>query len=336
MRRVLLAVMLSGCAGEADWVLQDGVSPPSELPESRPLRLSRFTAVSDGLPAGAEVRSTAHLDGTLYAVVEANGRRSLFALEGGQSVWKSAGPTLRPGEEPQALTRLDVAVYLTAADFAGGKGSVHKLEFSDEGWSRLSAPDAPARVLTKKTGALLLAVGGDAPSAGLYASADRGKTWTQRSSAAFLAHATALAASPAAARMFATGDVALGFGKLYHSDDAGATWAESTLAGEVGALSASAEFVLVQVRGEGTWRSDNYGNTFHPVALEGVAQSFFTTGPKAFAGTSLGVRVSDDGGRSWRDASDGLPSGVEVKNLYLAGSSLFAASRGAVFVAAVE
>ncbi len=95
--------------------------------------------------------------------------------------------------------------------------------------------------------------------------------------------------------------------------------------------------MLADVAGDGAQRSDNYGNTWHPIqGLGARAHSFYLSAARTFAGTSNGVKVSDDGGVSWRDSSTGLPAATEVRGLYLAGSSLFSSGGGLVFVAAVR
>ena len=139
-----------------------------------------------------------------------------------------------------------------------------------------------------------------------------------------------LVASPAAVRIFA-----LVGSKLWHSDDSGASWDTGLVGGDVAAIEAEGEFVLLQTS-SGALRSDNYGNTFHPLDLGVAAVTFAASGTKAFAGTMSGMRVSDDSGVTWRDSSAGLPAGTPVMQLYLAGGALVASTGQAVYVAQVQ
>lgn len=138
-----------------------------------------------------------------------------------------------------------------------------------------------------------------------------------------------LVGSTAAQRIFAAGQT----GGLFYSDDAGATWVGGLVEGDVQALSAAGEFVLVQTATVGTMRSDNYGNTFHPVAVGAQPLGFGFSGKRVFAGTMTGVRISDDGGKVWRDGNDGLPAAVQVSSLWVAGPSVVAATATQLFVA---
>ncbi len=338
---LLLAILCAGCVGEAEWVLVPGGAPVAPPNGARPVRLSGFHSLSAGLPAAAEVKYTAHLDGSVYAVVQSGTESGLYVLPSGASRWEKTGPALRPGEQFRFVVRIDLALYATAANVSSGQGSVWRLDFGDDAWERLEAPDLPATALVKKGGELLLAAQGDPTTAGLYASSNRGATWTKRADAtkvtsAFLrAPVRTFVAAPAQQRMFAVGDAASGFGGLHYSDDSGATWSPAPLEGDVRGIHAAGQYVFVDVTTDGPHRSDNYGSTWHPMSLGASAPSFFVTGERAFAGTSNGVKVSDDAGQTWRDASDGLPP-APVHHLYLAGSSLFAAAAGQVFVAALE
>jgi hypothetical protein len=104
----------------------------------------------------------------------------------------------------------------------------------------------------------------------------------------------------------------------------------------VSALAMSASFVLLTSDLDGAQRSDNYGSTFHPLTADAPAQAFAVVGSRAFAGTTSGVRVSDDGGATWRDASEGLPPSTNVKELFASGPALLAAGSSGIYVAAVE
>ncbi|MHB8878097.1 MAG: WD40/YVTN/BNR-like repeat-containing protein [Myxococcaceae bacterium] len=341
LRPMLLTALLllsSGCVGEAEWLLprQVEAAPPARAPGDTAVRLESWQDISAGLPQATPVGSMAHFDGTVYAVAGSGPSAGLFALPSGASVWAKAGPSMRGAERPVFVGRFDLAVYLTAADLGLGKGSVYRLELGDEQWSRLDgAPDLAPSALLKKGGELLAAFTGSAP--GLYASADGGTTWKRRAGPAGYG---AFLSSPVRTLVSSAGSQRLFAGTpsgLFYSDDLGASFFAASIKGEVRALHASGVYVLADVAQDGAMRSDNFGNTWHPVeGLGAPARSFFLTGARTFAGTSNGVKLSDDGGGTWRDSSEGLPAATEVRGLYLAGSSLFSATPGTVFVATVR
>ncbi|MGA9520132.1 MAG: sialidase family protein [Myxococcaceae bacterium] len=345
-RAWLIAVLLSfsACTGVAEWQEVDPPVGPT-LPDAGPdaIRLGRWEAAGDGLPAGAAVRKLAHHDGHLFAIVEVGGASSLHVrpLEGG--AWRAFEPEGRSASEVFGTVAVfDRALYVTTADVNAGTGALYTLRFADDPWKRIeTAPALPLSALFRRSGELLVAASGSAATAGLYSSRDGGVTWSRRTAAqgtaAFFAHPVrALVASPSAQRLFAVGDASAGFGGLFSSDDAGATWTAAALKGEVIDLAAGDAYVLVSTTEEGEQRSDNYGSTFHPVSLGTSAYAFFVSGSRALAATSGGVFVSDDGGATWRSASEGLPSPVELRRVYLAGRTAVAAGPSGVFIARLQ
>ncbi len=347
MRGLLAAVVLSSsaCTGAAEWQhVESPVDPPLTDAGPNVIRLGRWESASEGFPSGAVVRALAHLDGHLFAIAEVAGIRSLHArpLEGG--AWRSYEPEGRTASEAfVALALFDRMLYLTTADVNAGTGALYTLRFADETWKRVeTAPSLPLSALFRRNGELLVAASGPVASAGLYSSRDGGASWIRRAQAqgqaAFLAHPVkALVASSSAQRLFAVGDASAGFGGLFDSDDAGATWRSGVLlAGEVIDLAASDAFVLVATTEDGAQRSDNYGSTFRPLSLGMPVTAFFLSGSRALAATSGGVRVSDDGGATWRSASEGLPSPLELTRLYLAGKTAIAAGPAGVFIARLQ
>lgn len=338
-----VVALLSGCTGSADWTLtEEGPAPRANLADSTDV--GTWALRNEGLPAGARVSSIAHIDGAVFAIAHgATGESNVFSLQRDSSTWTNVSPErFAATEQFVALSVIGTTLYLTSADEAQNRGALYTLRFSDDPWKRLeSAPDLPMSAITRKEGRLLVAVHGSPSTAGLYGSSDGGDTWIQLTDAtgeaAFLGRPLRLFANSAGAqRFFATGETASGFGGLYASDDGGFTWKKSPVSGDVVDVRAANEFVLVCTTGDGELRSDNYGNTFKPMSVGAKAQSFFLSGSRAFAGTSDGVRVSADGGATWSDASDGLPSFVQVHSLYLAGGALVAAAQADVFVAELQ
>jgi hypothetical protein len=311
MHRALLitAGAFCGCVGEADWAIGSAGGLPIDDPSNPAVHVGAFHGLSGGLPAEASLAGTAQLDGVLYTV--ANG--GLYRLPSGLNQWELVAVP----SSATSVTRIETAIWVTAGD------GVYRLGFADDAFARVSSQ--PGTQLVKKGSELLMAT-----ASGLMASSDRGASWTLRSTHALFAQVTALVASPAAVRMFALSDKV-----LWQSDDAGASWSSGLVAGDVTAVDAAAEFVLVQ-SASGALRSDNYGNTFHAVQVGSDARAFAIAQRQAFAGTMSGLRVSDDSGLSWRDSNDGLPAGSAVLQLFLSGSSLVASTGSGVYVAQVQ
>ena len=312
---VLSGLALLGCAGEAEWTMQGGApAAPAKAPTSDGSHLSSFQGLSSGLPANPRPTAIAHLDGTVYLVVEGQ----LFRLVAGGKAWTPVALPLAATEKVTSVVRIDLSLYVSTSE------GLLRYDWTSEKTVRLTGAPRGGSAMVKKGAELLLA-----STDGLFASRDQGVTFVKRSAAALFSQPIrALAASPGALRMFAAAEV----GGLFYSDDLGATWSSGLVVGEVKALSAAGEFVLVETA-SGTFRSDNYGNTFNAATVGGQALSFGFSGTKAFAGTMTGVRISDDGGKVWRDSNEGLPASSQVSALFVAGPAVIAATATQVFVA---
>lgn len=326
----MVTVLLTGCYGEATWVQapsNGGTETPGTIEGPAPIQLSSFQSITAGLPPSAAPHASAHFDGALYLAAS----DGLYALDTGASSWRTVNLGLSGSLKVTSVTRVDTSLLVTVADTAAGKGGAYRLDFGADAFVKLTnAPDAPAWTLARKGSTLMLATTG-----GLFVSTDRGASWARKSAALtapFMQPVQGVWAASAAQRIFAVA----ADGTLHHSDDDGATWATGLVKGRVTALAAGASFVLLTSDVEGTLRSDNYGATFRPASMDAAAQAFAIVGSRAFAGTANGVRVSDDGGAVWRDASEGLPPGTSVKTLFAAGPALIAGSADQVYVAAVE
>jgi hypothetical protein len=314
---LLSGLVLLGCTGEAEWALT--ADPKTEAPAGTPAteergRMTSFQGLSSGLPMNAAPRGIAHLDGTVYLVV--NGQ--LFSLASAAQAWTAVSLPLAATEKVTSVTRVDLSLFITTTE------GLLTLEWGDSVAMRRAAAPKGVSALLKKGTELLVAT-----SSGLFVSKDKGATFSLRSSATvFSRPVKALVGAPAAVRIFAAGET----GGLYFSDDAGVTWATGLVSGDVQALSAAGAFVLVQTSA-GTQRSDNYGNTFHPATVGAQPLGFGFSGTRAFAGTMTGVRISDDGGKVWRDGNEGLPTSAQVSALLVAGPAVVAATSTQVFVA---
>lgn len=336
--RPLLAVLLltvTGCsAGIADWELAPDEAGGPSAKNAEGTKLGEWRAALSGLPKG-EVLQAAHLDGALFVLVKGSG---LFKLVDGQSQWSAANPPVSgPSEVVTSLALVDRALLVSTSDST--TGNLYRLKFADDPWTKLTgAPALPMNAIAKKGSAILVAVSG--ANAGLFASTDGGATFIRRCDATkatfFTKGVRTFAAASAAQRIFATGDIASGFGGLYASDDDGRTWSRLPLKGDVETISANGAVVLTSLTLEGELRSDNYGNTFRPVDVLGPSRAFFLSGQKGFAGSTGSVLVSDDAGASWHSPDKALPTSLDVGLVYLAGNTLVAVADGAVYLNDLE
>jgi hypothetical protein len=334
---LLSVLVLTGCFAEIGSVGgQSQQYPTDELERPgnsgpAPVRLSTFQSVSVGVPSTSIPQSSAPLGGVVYLTAGDAASSGLYALDAGATSWRSVTLALKGAERVTSVSNIDNAILVTVADSAAGGGGVFRLDLGATDFVRLAnAPAAPAWTLARKGSTLLLATTG-----GLFASSDRGASWARRSAAfapLFLQAVQGVFASSAAQRIFAVA----ADGALHHSDDEGASWSTGLVRGKVSSLAMSSSFVLLTSDLDGPQRSDNYGATFHPLTSETSAQAFAVVGTRAFAGTTSGVRVSDDGGAKWRDASEGLPPSTSVKELFAAGTTLVAAGNSGIYVADVE
>ncbi len=338
---VMIAVMCGAC-GEAqlDQLNHGGGSKKVEPAPMHPVGVGAFAEVSAGWPAAAEVAAMAHFNGILYAVVRSGGTRSLQALAEGATQWKPVALGLAPSEEVVSVVKVDLAIYVSAGNDTAGTGGLYRLDIASDQFTRLGTlPSGAPSALVKRGSQLLVAVSG--VEGGVFASSDRGASWTRRASNegenGFLRRPVRqFAAAAAAQRIFATGEIASHFGGLYFSDDDGAHWRAAPISGDVLALHAASELMLVDVTVDGPQRSDNYGATFHPAVGVNGAQSFLISDSLSYAGTAQGLKVSADRGLTWAASGEGLPAGAEVSDLYLAGTQLFTVTPGRVFVAGLQ
>jgi hypothetical protein len=229
---------------------------------------------------------------------------------------------LGTGEAPTSLQRLDNGLLLTSA--SATKGGLYARPW-DGDWARVgSSPQAPSWQLVKKGAELLLATTG-----GLFAAPTLAGPWVRRSAsttATFSHAATALVAASAQQRLFAAGDPGWQQAELASSNDLGATWTTGLAKGDVRALAAAGAYVYVEVSTDGTLRSDNYGGTFKPMPapVGASVKAFLVVDARVYAGTAAGLRTSDDNGVTWADDLHGLPAGIGVNGLFVAGSLLVA------------
>ncbi len=321
--------------GEADSLPTPNPDPSAGGDPSDPaVRLSTFQALSAGLPASTVVRCTAQLNGKLYAVVEASAGNGLYVLDSGSTEWHAVDIALRTGEHFTSIVRVDFDLYATAAHATTPQGSTFKFDHTRGTWAKLAgAPDVQTWTVVKRNDEILLAT-----LSALYVSKDSGATFARRGTqwaAPMDKPLRQLVAAKAQTRLFAVQEGTGGYGALYYSDDAGETWQTNIVPAPVRGFAADTAYAFADVKGLGAVRSDNYGSTFKPMNMGVTAQNFVTLGKKVFAATMNGLRLSEDGGGTWKDPANGLPT-TEVKSIHVAGSSMLAATVQGVFVAEVR
>ncbi|MFT3841862.1 MAG: hypothetical protein QM723_33030 [Myxococcaceae bacterium] len=325
-RASLLALLITGCTGTVGDV-PGGAGGGGGDPTGGgaggggtiPLRLSTFQSLNGGLPSNFKPAGAALLNGTIYL----GGGSGVFSLDANATAWADSAAPLNAGETVTSVTRNGLTVLVTVADTAGGHGGVLAYDFGPGAWRRTMAPDAPAYALLKKSSELVL-VAGDS----LWASTD-GNSWMKRSSGACVQGAVKFfAGSAAAVRIFTVTAAGLCF-----SDDQGASWNTGLIGGDIVALAAADQYVLIISTTDGAQRSENYGSTFHPFTPTGAVSAFAMTSGKTFAVTPAGLIVSDDGGQTWSDGNAGLPTGMPIDALVVAGSDVLASLGGEVWLA---
>lgn len=110
---LLSGLVLLGCTGEAQWVLTEG--PKTEVPAApvdERARMTSFQGLSSGLPSNAVPHGIAHLDGTVYLVVD--GR--LFGLGSGAKAWSTVSLPLAASEKVTSVTRVDLSLFITTTE----------------------------------------------------------------------------------------------------------------------------------------------------------------------------------------------------------------------------
>lgn len=281
----------------------------------QPIVLTHFTLRADNWPVGKALVGAALVDNVLFAATS-TGVRSLAATS---TTWQTVTTPLQAGEAPTSLQRFDTTLVLTFASSSGGGVLIKPYDVPT--WSKVSAaPNQPTWQLVKKGSQFFLAT-----SAGLFTATDVNGPWVQRSAvgtALFTHPVPFFVAATQQARLFAAGDPASSLGTLATSDDDGVTWSTGLATGVVRALAASGPQVFVQATAQ-LW-SDNYGSTLKPMqAPVGAPVNVFVVNQgRVWAGTSTGLRTSDDSGRTWVDDVNGLPANTSVTALVITGSVL--------------
>lgn len=308
---VVALLLLAGCTGLVDG-LDASVTPADDagLDAGPPIIvLASFTLRGDGWPTGEALVGAALLDNVLYAASTS----ALFALPLTQTAWQ---PVATPdGGAPTSLQRFGTTLAMTVA---GSSGKSVWTRTVDADWSELTtAPAAPAWALVHKGSEYLLAT-----SRGLYAAPDLGATsWGKRTALPpFTAPVSALVAAAGQQRLFSIADAG-----LFTSDTAGATWATGVVTSAVSALSAGGAYAFAALAADaGELRSDNYGATFKPMPtpVGATVEVFLFDQNRVWAGTGSGLVLSDDLGVTWSADTHGLPAGLEVRNVIVAGSLL--------------
>jgi photosystem II stability/assembly factor-like uncharacterized protein len=169
-------------------------------------------------------------------------------------------------------------------------------------WPSTAAKQAPGTVVTSLT----LFAGN---AAGLWRSRDWGGAWERVQAPALAELGAAHVIRPVGPGVYLGGD-----GGLYVSDDFGETWTRRSELKGLRALAASryplADPTLFAGTTQGLFKSPDDGKTFEALALQGVAVTRLEwPGPALAVASEAGVRLSDDGGATWRAAPRGLPDG---------------------------
>ena len=114
---MLSGLALLGCTGEAEWTLEQSpttspgpaaVAPPVE----ERARMTSFQGLSSGLPANAVPAGMAHLDGTVYLVVDG----ALFSLASGAKEWTAVMLPLVGAEKVTTVTKVDLSLFITTPE----------------------------------------------------------------------------------------------------------------------------------------------------------------------------------------------------------------------------
>jgi hypothetical protein len=212
------------------------------------------------------------------------------------ATWRLAGAGL-DASEVLDLTLHGDQLYAATVARDRARIEVWRARLDQGDWVLRASPAAagvsPSASLVVHDGALLMAIGG-AGSLGVLRSTDGGATWAP-------AH-EGLAASAVVA-MGAGGDQILASdsaaGKLWRYDDRAGEWIPSSFPASAGRIREVAPM------GAGFWLA---------------------------AGDTGGIRLSDDGGRSWRPANNGVPTYQSIGGIKLREFNAFAA-RGSTWIA---
>jgi photosystem II stability/assembly factor-like uncharacterized protein len=173
--------------------------------------------------------------------------------------------------------------------------------------------------------------------AGLFRSRDRGATWHALSGPWAGHEINGIACSPAFAAD-RTVTVATGAG-LYLSRDGGENWADTTVTAATLCVAVAPAFgsggpILAGLAGEGiarstdgaVWHAANQGLAGRLLTALALSPTFATDRRLVAYGANEGLLCSEDGGRTWKQADDGLPSSrVSSVAIAAAGRRLFVA-----------
>ena len=189
-------------------------------------------------------------------------------------------------------------------------GSAWKLlDFPDE-----ATPILSLKILLHSAGNYVLFAGTEAQ--GLFRSLDEGQSWQK---ATFPATSlNALVTDPHGDTLLAATDKG-----VLQSGDAGETWTTLVELPDVLTLVASKDLVMAGFGDQGVWTSTDRSH-WQPVpdlplrSLLGlvISNQFITDGTAYMYGPEEGIWKTSDGGRSWNDLGENLPS-LEINSLAL-------------------
>ncbi len=167
--------------------------------------------------------------------------------------------------------------------------------------------------------------------AGIFVSSDDGSTWVDESSGLLAIDLVVTSFATSGNTMYCSSATGL----VYSSNDSGMTWNNisppsgaaynnyfSEVAGTDGVLFLGTESngILISTNDGATWKTGALASN----AIYGL----LTIGPDIFAATDAGVYVSQDLGRTWNTANDGLTDGTSVEALAIQGTTLYAGTGG--------
>lgn len=258
----------------------------------------------------------------------------------GGTTWRSVGREIQGGSvDSMAVTVWGGHALLFAATFDRDHQVVARSRDGGSTWHRLSAPEL-----------WLLAADPHRPSRiwgaglGIHRSDDRGGTWHDVTPPGLDSPSDLLVDRVQPRRVF----VATLFGGVWRTEDAGATWVQSTTGlplqddchlwrcpqvGPVAVDAGAADHVFVVVDG-GLYRSTDGGDSWRRMGADLPWTSAVATHPTRpgtiYAGTVDGVSASADGGRTW-SRIPGFAGDVRRLLVDPATDQVYAATREGVF-----
>ncbi len=169
--------------------------------------------------------------------------------------------------------------------------------------------------------------------AGIYRSTDEGASWTDVNNDWTRQQVWSFTNSDSA--VFAGGSVFL----VFSSTDDGITWNSgdrSFSSGSVMALTSGNGKLFAAVMEGGAYRSTDNGTSWTKIYSPGqsdYAYSITYVSPYLLLGTGAhGLLRSSDDGNTWLGRARGLPADCDIYDFVVAGSSVFAGTRGGVFL----